>query len=107
MERSFGDIEFPLAILTVSGGHNDIYFVCKEGVPPARGEKLRGVLSTHHLAGYDIYKLGASIDDAAGEVYDKVARMMGGPYPGGFWMDTLTKGFEPGLGGFDHIDQKL
>jgi N6-L-threonylcarbamoyladenine synthase len=91
LERSFQDIQFPLAVLTVSGGHNDIYIVCKEESPTREVLQGEGILSSHHLAGYDIYKVGASIDDAAGECYDKVARMLDGPYPGGFWIDTLAK----------------
>ncbi len=54
--------QFPLLILIVSGGHTEL------------------VLMTDHLA----YKpLGATLDDAAGEAFDKVARLLGLPYPGG------------------------
>lgn len=54
--------EFPFVALLVSGGHTQL------------------------MAAYDIGKyelLGESIDDAAGEAFDKVAKMMGLPYPGG------------------------
>ncbi len=54
--------QFPLMALLVSGGHTELN------------------LMTDHLS----YKrLGATLDDAAGEAFDKVARLMGLPYPGG------------------------
>jgi tRNA A37 threonylcarbamoyltransferase TsaD len=36
-------------------------------------------------------KIGQTLDDAAGEVFDKVARMLGGPYPGGPWISDKAK----------------
>jgi N6-L-threonylcarbamoyladenine synthase len=54
--------EFPLVALIVSGGHTEL------------------VLITGHLA---YQHLGASLDDAAGEAFDKVARLLGLGYPGG------------------------
>jgi len=56
------DIEFPAICLIVSGGHTSIVYM------PAAGE-------------YEI--LGSTIDDAAGEAFDKVARFLGLGYPGG------------------------
>ncbi|MGQ9498240.1 MAG: tRNA (adenosine(37)-N6)-threonylcarbamoyltransferase complex transferase subunit TsaD, partial [Desulfotomaculales bacterium] len=56
------DLPFPLLCLVVSGGHTDLFFL------PRRGE----------------YRLlGRTRDDAAGEAFDKVARVMGLGYPGG------------------------
>ncbi len=53
---------FPAAVLTASGGHNEL------------------ILWKNHGE----YKfLGATLDDAAGEAFDKVARLLGLPYPGG------------------------
>jgi N6-L-threonylcarbamoyladenine synthase len=54
--------EFPLLALLVSGGHTEL------------------VLMTDHLT-YE--RLGATLDDAAGEAFDKVARLLGLGYPGG------------------------
>ena len=62
LERKESDVKFPLVCLTVSGGHNDIYFM-------------------HSM--WEMEKIGSSNDDAAGESYDKVAKMMWLPYPGG------------------------
>lgn len=54
--------QFPLMVLLVSGGHSELN------------------LMTDHLT----YKrLGSTLDDAAGEAFDKVARLLGLPYPGG------------------------
>ncbi len=57
-----GAIEFPVLVLTVSGGHNELIL-------------MRG----HH----DFEVLGETRDDAAGEAFDKVARILGLGYPGG------------------------
>lgn len=54
--------EFPLLALLVSGGHSELN------------------LMTDHLS---YQRLGGTLDDAAGEAFDKVARLLGLPYPGG------------------------
>lgn len=53
---------FPLLALLVSGGHSELNLI------------------TDHL---QYQRLGATLDDAAGEAFDKVARLLGLPYPGG------------------------
>lgn len=59
--------------LVVSGGHTHLYF--------AREEQ-----GTWH------YRLiGRTVDDAAGEAYDKVAKLLGLGYPGGPWIDALAR----------------
>lgn len=40
---------------------------------------------------YGITKLVQTMDDAVGEAFDKVAKMLGGPYPGGPWINTLAR----------------
>lgn len=65
---------FPYLGLIVSGGHTDLYIV------RALGE-------------YEL--LGRTRDDAAGEAFDKVARMLGQPYPGGVAIDRLAKSGRP------------
>lgn len=64
------DLQFPYVALAVSGGHTALYWV--EG-----------------LGEYSI--LGSSIDDAAGEAYDKFAKMLGLPFPGGVQVDKLAQ----------------
>lgn len=56
------DVQFPVLVLTVSGGHNELI-----------------LMSGHHT--FEI--LGETRDDAAGEAFDKVARLLGLGYPGG------------------------
>jgi N6-L-threonylcarbamoyladenine synthase len=64
------DIAFPALCLVVSGGHTEIFL-------------LRG------HGDYEI--LGRTRDDAAGEAFDKSARLLGFPYPGGITIDKLAR----------------
>ena len=61
---------FPFLCLLVSGGNSQI------------------VLVKDH---YTMEIIGQTIDDAAGEAFDKCAKIMGLPYPGGPWIDRLAK----------------
>ena len=66
-----GEIPLPALALVVSGGHTSLYDV------PSRGE----------------YRLlGRTRDDAAGEAFDKVAKLLGLGYPGGPLVDRLARG---------------
>jgi N6-L-threonylcarbamoyladenine synthase len=70
------NVEFPALALVVSGGHTNLFWV----------ESKSGDFS--HLT----YKLvGKTRDDAAGEAYDKVAKLLGLQYPGGPVIDRLAK----------------
>src|SRR3978361_323440 len=70
-EESFAEAS-PLLALVVSGGHTHLYLARREG-------------------GVWVYRnVGKTLDDAAGEAYDKVAKLLGLPYPGGPWMDALA-----------------
>lgn len=62
-------IEFPALALVVSGGHTHLYEVQE---------------------GFKYRLLGKTQDDAAGEAYDKVAKLLGFPYPGGPVIDRLA-----------------
>jgi N6-L-threonylcarbamoyladenine synthase len=66
--------EFPLVALIVSGGHTEL------------------VLMTGHLS---YRRLGATLDDAAGEAFDKVARLLGLAYPGGPAIQEAAGGGNP------------
>ncbi|MFP4498890.1 MAG: tRNA (adenosine(37)-N6)-threonylcarbamoyltransferase complex transferase subunit TsaD [Vulcanimicrobiota bacterium] len=70
-----GKLNFPAVVLLVSGGHTTIFMVKGHG-------------------DYEI--VGETKDDAAGEAYDKVARMLGLGYPGGPVIDKLAKEGQPG-----------
>lgn len=66
--------DFPFLCLTVSGGHTQIVKVSDP---------------------YTFEVVGETIDDAAGEAFDKVAKIMGLPYPGGPVIDKLAKEGNP------------
>lgn len=68
------DLEFPYVALAVSGGHTTLYHV-------------RG------LGDYSI--LGSTLDDAAGEAFDKFAKMIGLGFPGGVRIDHLAQTGNP------------
>ncbi len=67
-------VAFPFLALVVSGGHTHLY----------------------HVEGFGRYTtLGRTIDDAAGEAYDKCAKIMGMPYPGGALIDRMAQDGNP------------
>ena len=70
-----GPLEYPTIALLVSGGHTSLLLV-------------RDLTS-------DVEMLGETIDDAAGEAFDKVARVLGLPYPGGPQIDRVAVGGDP------------
>ena len=68
------EVAFPYLALVASGGHTLLYIVRSFG---------------------DYEHLGGTLDDAAGEAYDKVAKMMGLGFPGGRVIDDLAKKGDP------------
>lgn len=62
-------MEFPLIALVVSGGHTELVYMEDN---------------------YKFKKIGGTLDDAVGECYDKVARVIDVPYPGGPLVDKLS-----------------
>ena len=69
LTEDVSEFEFPIVTLVVSGGHTELY------------------LMEDHLS----YKhLGGTLDDAAGEAFDKVGRLLGLPYPGGPAIDEAA-----------------
>jgi N6-L-threonylcarbamoyladenine synthase len=73
-ERSEAPMELPILALVVSGGHTHLYLA-----------KRQGSDST-----WTYRNVGRTVDDAAGEAYDKVAKLLGLGYPGGPWIDALA-----------------
>ena len=63
------EMKFPLIALVVSGGHTELMYMKED---------------------YSFEKIGGTLDDAVGEAYDKVARVIGLPYPGGPAVDKLA-----------------
>lgn len=68
------EMKFPLLALVVSGGHTELIYMKEHGV-------------------FEV--IGETRDDAAGEAYDKVARALQLPYPGGPHIDRLAKQGKP------------
>ena len=84
----------PILALVVSGGHTHLY-IAEEIWSP---EKACG---TWH------YKnIGKTLDDAAGEAFDKVAKLLGLGYPGGPWIDALAQHGNPRAVAFGPINVK-
>ncbi len=73
-ERSEVAMELPLLALVVSGGHTHLYLARQQG-----GDST-----------WTYRNVGRTVDDAAGEAYDKVAKLLGLGYPGGPWIDALA-----------------
>ncbi len=67
-----GPLDEPCVALLVSGGHSSLLLVPRIGATV-------------------VTELGATVDDAAGEAYDKVARLLGLPFPGGPPIDRLAR----------------
>ncbi len=72
--------ELPFLCLLVSGGNSQIVLVEENSSEDGK---------TMHLPKMTI--IGQTIDDAAGEAFDKCAKVLGLPYPGGPWIDKLAK----------------
>jgi N6-L-threonylcarbamoyladenine synthase len=82
-------IEFPLVTLVVSGGHTALYHVKREPLHPERREANREMERADAFR-YTYKLLGHTVDDAAGEAYDKVAKLLALGYPGGPVIDRLA-----------------
>ena len=64
------ELKFPLICLVVSGGHTELVYMKED---------------------YSFKKIGGTLDDSVGESYDKVARVMNLPYPGGPKIDEYAQ----------------
>lgn len=73
-EENFSKPNFPFLALTISGGHTQIVRV------------------TNH---FEMEVIGQTIDDAVGEAFDKSAKILGFPYPGGPLIDKYSKNGNP------------
>ena len=68
--RLVSELQLPLLALVVSGGHTELIYMKDE---------------------WSFEVLGTTQDDAIGEAFDKVGRVLGLPYPGGVYIDKLSK----------------
>lgn len=73
---------FPLLLAIVSGGHTNLYCLNQEPEDWPL-DLLKSSL------------VGRTRDDAAGEAFDKIAKILGFPYPGGMWIDEEAKKGDP------------
>jgi N6-L-threonylcarbamoyladenine synthase len=73
-KMAFPDLPYPNISMIVSGGHTSIYLCSSE---------------------LEYRLLGATRDDAAGEAFDKVAKLLELPFPGGPAIDRISKGRDP------------
>ncbi len=73
-QLEFGPLKPPLLALIVSGGHTSLVLLGEDGA---------------------FTTIGATVDDAAGEAFDKIARFLGLPYPGGPEIDLLSRTGDP------------
>jgi N6-L-threonylcarbamoyladenine synthase len=73
-QRTGAAMELPLLALVVSGGHTHLYLARQQGSADT----------------WTYRNVGRTVDDAAGEAYDKVAKLLGLGYPGGPWIDALA-----------------
>ncbi len=85
MQRSSESAE-PLLALVVSGGHTHLYLARADG------------------GAWRYRNVGRTVDDAAGEAYDKVAKLLGLGYPGGPWIDRLSAHGNPKAVPFRFVD---
>jgi len=77
-EQADDPVEFPALALVVSGGHSHLFLATESSG-----------------AGHDYQLLGRTRDDAAGEAFDKVAKLLGYGYPGGPLIDRLAPHGDP------------
>lgn len=74
LERKLEELNFPMIVLSASGGHNDLFF----------WKSL-----------YEIEKVGSTVDDSAGESMDKVGRSLWLAFPAGRYIDELAQKYDP------------
>jgi N6-L-threonylcarbamoyladenine synthase len=99
MDRAAGkplaEARLPAVALVVSGGHTTLFHVT-QGPPGAQQASPR----------FDYTQLGHTRDDAAGEAFDKVARLLALGYPGGPVIDKLSRFGDSHAVDFAHIKMK-
>ncbi len=90
--ESVDEIRFPVVTLVVSGGHTSLFLVERR--------------ESGGNSGFTYHRLGQTRDDAAGEAFDKVARLLALGYPGGPVIDRLARFGNPRATEFGRIKMK-
>jgi N6-L-threonylcarbamoyladenine synthase len=80
--REQDELPMPALALVVSGGHTHLFLAR----PPVAGAEV---------GAWQYTLIGRTLDDAAGEAFDKVAKLLGLGYPGGPWIDHLAQFGDP------------
>ncbi|HXX24050.1 MAG TPA: tRNA (adenosine(37)-N6)-threonylcarbamoyltransferase complex transferase subunit TsaD [Terriglobia bacterium] len=93
--RSVEQAQLPAVTLVVSGGHTSLFLV-EEGRPP----------NNSHPFVFKYQRLGQTRDDAAGEAFDKVAKLLALGYPGGPVIDQLARSGDKEAVDFGRIKMK-
>jgi N6-L-threonylcarbamoyladenine synthase len=98
IERAAGKLvpeaQLPAVALVVSGGHTTLFHVAP------------GAPSAHPYPRFDYTQLGHTRDDAAGEAFDKVAKLLALGYPGGPVIDQLSRFGDSHAVDFGHIKMR-
>ena len=89
------EAQLPAVTLVVSGGHTSLFLV-EEGRSP----------SNSHSVVYNYKRLGQTRDDAAGEAFDKVAKLLALGYPGGPMIDQLARSGDARAVDFGRVKMK-
>jgi len=89
------EARLPAVTLVVSGGHTTLFKVARNAANAGQDP-----------TGYDYASLGRTRDDAAGEAFDKVAKLLALGYPGGPVIDKLSRFGDPHAVEFGHIKMK-
>ena len=92
-------MEMPMLALVVSGGHTHLYLAEFDEEVRRTTEILSEAQNDERRVGdpgsWRYRNVGRTVDDAAGEAFDKVAKLLGLGYPGGPWMDALARSGNP------------
>lgn len=94
LEISSSKIQFPLLVLLVSGGHTQLLWIEN---PPETWEQFA----------LKVWRKGTTLDDAAGEAFDKCAKAMGLPYPGGKYIEESAKLGNPNAFDLPKVSKKV
>ncbi len=81
-KEAFDPALYPMLVAIVSGGHTELHLLA---TPPDQWA-YPGV----ERSIFQNTRIGRSRDDAAGEAFDKTAKLLGLPYPGGRWIDEIA-----------------
>ena len=102
MGRDAEEARFPSVALVVSGGHTSLFLV------EVQGPGLLGSRSCRRAAPtvFSYTRLGQTRDDAAGEAFDKVAKLLALGYPGGPMIDRLARSGNPHAVDFGRVRMK-